>query len=66
MIVNNYNEKIELEKQKPLIKKAIKKQQEIEKGKIWEPVPDAPGNLKRLKKWYEKLKNGLYTRSFAE
>jgi len=50
MIVNNYNEKIELEKQKPLIKKAIKKQQEIEKGKIWEPVPDAPGNLKRLKK----------------
>jgi len=50
MIVNNYNEQIELEKLKPLIKKAIKKQQEIEKDKIWELVPDAPGNLKRLKK----------------
>jgi hypothetical protein len=48
--INTIQESMDLDKMKPKIKKAKKRQDEFEKGKEWEPIPDAPGNAKRLKK----------------
>ena len=48
MIINGEQEREELKKQKKKIAKLKKAQDEFEKDKIWEEIPNIPGNAKRL------------------